>query len=122
MKKTILIVDDEADILKLIEDILKPEGYDVIKVKSGIEALKVLKKIKPDLVLLDFFMPKMSGREVCAKIRADKKLKNLKVAFLTIAKLSKIGLKELERMNVLDYIKKPFDNEDLIKRVKKMIS
>ena len=122
MQKTILIVDDEADILKLIEDILKPEGYDVIKAQSGTEALKILKKIKPNLVLLDFFMPKMSGREVCEKIRADSKLKGIKIAFLTIAKLSKIGFEELNRMNVLDFIQKPFDNEDLIKRVKKIIS
>ena len=121
-RKTILIVDDETDILKLIEDILTPEGYKIIKAKSGTDALKILKKIKPDLVLLDFFMPKMSGREVCEKIRADNKLKSIKVAFLTIAKLSKVGFKELNRMNVLDFIQKPFDNEDLIKRVKKIIS
>ena len=121
-KKTILAVDDEADILKLIEDILQPEGYTVVKAQSGDDAMKTLKKIKPDLVLLDFFMPKMSGREVCEKIRADNKLKSIKVAFLTIAKLSKVGFEELNRMNVLDFIQKPFDNEDLIKRVKKIIS
>ena len=120
--KTILIVDDEADILNLVEDILTPEGYKIIKAKSGTDALKILKKIKPDLVLLDFFMPKMSGREVCEKIRADKRLKSIKVAFLTIAKLSKVGFKELNRMNVIDFRQKPFDNEDLIKRVKKIIS
>ena len=121
MAKTILIVDDEADILKLIEDVLKPEGYKIIKAQSGDDALKLLKKMKPSLVLLDFFMPKMSGREVCEKIRANKKLKSLKVAFLTIAKFSKAGFKELNRMNVLDFIQKPFDNEDLKKRVKKII-
>ena len=121
-KKIILVVDDETDILNLVEDLLKPEGYNIIKAKNGADALKILKKIKPKLVLLDFFMPKMSGRELCEKIRADSKLKGIKIVFLTIAKLSKVGFEELNRMNVLDFIQKPFDNEDLIKRVKEMTS
>ncbi len=119
-KKTIMIVDDEPNILNLIGHIFK-EDYNVVKAQSGKDALKKLKKIKPDLILLDFFMPEMSGREVCEKIRADSKLKNLKVAFLTVASFSLSGMKDLDKMNVLDYIKKPFGHKDLIKRVKKII-
>lgn len=120
-KKTIIVVDDEQPICKVVEDILKPEGYNVVSAYSGDEALEKLKKVKPDLILIDFFMPRMSGRELCEKIRADSKLKNLKVAFLTAATFSGSGMKELERMNVLDYIKKPFEYKDLIQRVKKII-
>jgi CheY-like chemotaxis protein len=120
-KKTIMIVDDEAPILKVVEDILKPEGYKVVLAISGQEALDKLKKVKPDLILIDFFMPAMSGRELCEKIRADSKLKNIKVAFITAASFSASGMKELDKMNVLDYIKKPFEYKDLIKRVKKMV-
>lgn len=120
-KKIVMIVDDEAPINKVVEDILEPEGYKVISALTGQEALDKLKRAKVDLMLIDFFMPGMSGRELCEKIRADSKLKKLKVAFLTAATLSSTGMKELDKMKVLDYIKKPFEYKDLIKRVKKMI-
>ena len=120
-KKIVMVVDDEPPINKVVEDILEPEGYRVVSAVSGQEALDKLKKIKPALILIDFFMPGMSGRELCEKIRADDKLKNLKIAFLTAATFSQKGTDELKRMNVLDYIKKPFNYQDLIKRVKRMI-
>ena len=120
-KKTILIVDDAEVALKLAEDILKPKGYRIIKARSGEEALKILKKIKPDLILLDFFMPKMSGGEVCERIRRNKRLRNVKVVFLTIARFSRRYIDNMKKMKVLDYIKKPFDNRDLRRRVKKAI-
>lgn len=120
-KKTILIVDDEQPICKVVEDILKPEGYKMVSVISGQEALDELKKNKPDLMLIDFFMPGMSGRELCEKIRADSNLKDIKVAFLTAATFSASGMKAIEKMDVLDFIKKPFEYKDLINRVKKMI-
>ena len=120
-KKIVMIVDDEAPINKVVEDILEPEGYKVVSALNGTEALDKLKRAKVDLILIDFFMPGLSGRELCEKIRADSKLKKLKVAFLTAATLSPTGMKELDKMNVLDYIKKPFEYKDLIKRVKKMI-
>ncbi len=116
-----MVVDDEPPINKVVEDILEPVGYKVVSAVTGQEALDKLKKIKPNLILIDFFMPGMSGRELCEKIREDSKLKNLKIAFLTAATFSQKGSAELKRMNVVDYIKKPFDYQDLIKRVKKII-
>ena len=120
-KKIIMIVDDEPPINKVVEDILEPEGYNVVSALSGPEALDKLKKVKPHLILIDFFMPGMSGRELCKKIRADSKLKNIKVAFITAATFSASGKDELAKMNVLDTINKPFDYKDLIQRVKKMV-
>ena len=114
-------MDDEQPICKVVEDILKPEGYKVVSVNSGQEALDELKKNKPDLMLIDFFMPLMSGRELCEKIRADSNLKDIKSAFLTAATLLVSGMKAIEEMGVLDFIKKPFEYKDLINRVKKMI-
>ena len=121
MKTTIMIVDDEQPITKVVEDILEPEGYKVVSALSGSEALDKLKKVKPHLILIDFFMPGMSGRELCEKIRADSKLKNLKVAFITAATFSASGKKELTKMDVLDTIYKPFEYKDLIQRVKKIV-
>ena len=88
---------------------------------NGKECLDKLKKVKPDLILLDMMIPSMSGREVCKRIRENPKTKNLKIAFLTVARFSETGKDILKKMNVLDYITKPFDNEDLIRRVKKII-
>ncbi|MEM5871249.1 MAG: response regulator [Candidatus Aenigmatarchaeota archaeon] len=121
VKKKIMIVDDEANLRELVSAILEQEGYEVITAEDGKDALEKLKKVKPDLILLDMMMPGMSGREVCERIRADPKTKDLKVAFLTVARFSEIGKSELKKMNVIDYITKPFDNQDLVKRVKKIV-
>ncbi len=120
-KKRIMVVDDEDSLRELIRAILEAEGYDVTTAEDGNDCLKKLKTMKPDLVLLDMMMPGMSGREVCESIRKDPKIKNLKVAFLTVAKFSESGKGVLGQMKVLDYITKPFDNDDLVKRVKKMV-
>lgn len=121
MSKKILVVDDEKDVRNVVKVVLEDAGYKVATVSDGPNALKKLRKELRDLVLIDMFMPRMSGRELCERIRSDKKLKKLKCAFLTVAEFSDAGKEELKRMKVLDYIKKPFDNKDLARRVKKML-
>ncbi len=117
-----MIVDDEPSELKTIEMTLKVEGFEVRTAYSGPEALEILKKEKPDLVLVDFYMVEMNGRELCERIRANPDLKELKLAFLTIASPESVGSEEvLRKLNVLDYIQKPFDNHDLVRRVRRMI-
>jgi two-component system phosphate regulon response regulator PhoB len=120
-KKKIMIVDDEENVRQLIEAVLQEEGYDVVTAADGKECLAKLKKIKPDLILLDMMMPGMSGREVCEKIRTDPKTKNLKIIFVTVARFSELGKTTLSKLKVSDYISKPFDNDDLIKRAKKAL-
>ena len=122
MAKKILVVDDEPHILELVASILQTESYTVEKAGNGKEALEKIKSGKPDLVILDMMMPGMSGRQVCEKIRADPKTKDLRVVFLTVARFSEVGKKILEEMKVLDYITKPFENDDFIKRIKKALS
>jgi len=80
---TVLVVDDEQDLLDLIEYNLKKEGYKVLKAEDGLEALKIAKEHKPDLVLLDIMMPKMDGLEVCDKMRSDPELQHIPIIFLT---------------------------------------
>ncbi|MCD6590868.1 MAG: response regulator [Candidatus Aenigmarchaeota archaeon] len=120
-EKKVMVVDDEESLIELVKAVLEEEGYRVITAMNGEEALEKLKTVKPDLILLDMMMPGMSGREVCERIRKDPKTKNLKIAFLTVAKFSEAGKDILKKMNVLDYITKPFDNDDLVRRVKKII-
>ncbi|MFH0956401.1 MAG: response regulator [Candidatus Aenigmatarchaeota archaeon] len=119
-KKKVLVVDDEENILELVRAVLEAAGYEVATADSGERCLEKLKTLRPDLVLLDMMMPGMSGREACEKIRKDPKTKGLKVAFVTVAKFSEAGKGKLKDMKVLDYIMKPFDNDDLVARVRKM--
>ncbi len=117
----ILVVDDEPDIAELVKRTLEEGGYGVVTALSGDEALEQLGKGHVDLALVDFMMPEMTGRDLVEKIRADPQLKDLKLAFLTAASFGEEGKEELQRLGALDYIAKPFDNEDLIQRVKRMI-
>ena len=121
MAKKILIVDDEESIREVVSAVIEPEGYKITLASDGADCLEKLKTLKPDLILLDMMMPGMSGRETCEKIRANPKTKNLKVAFLTVARFSESGKETLKKMNISDYITKPFENADLIKRIKKIV-
>ena len=69
---------------------------------------------------MDMMMPGMSGREATERIRQNPKTKDLKVVFLTVARFSETGKETLDNLKVLDYITKPFDNEELVKKVKKL--
>lgn len=120
-KKMIMVVDDEEALRELLKAIMEEEGYEVVTAEDGNDCLQKLKTARPELILLDMMMPGMSGREVCERIRKDPKIKDLKIAFLTVARFSEAGKGTLKEMKVLDYITKPFDNKDLIKKVKKMI-
>lgn len=121
-RKRIMVVDDEKNFLALLISLLKENGYSVIPAHNGKEALAKLKKTKPDLVLLDIMMPGMGGVEVCEKIRANPKTGNLKIIFLTVVPFSESGMQNLKKFNVLDYIVKPFENKDLLTRIKRALS
>lgn len=121
MPKRIMVVDDEESLLVLLKDILMREGYDVIPAKDGPECIEKLKTVKPDLILLDLMMPTMTGRDVCKKIRSNPKTKDLKIIFVTVARFSETERQKLNEMNISDYITKPFDNNDLLRRIKKVV-
>ena len=124
MVKTVMIVDDAKDTVEMVATLLESEGYKVLSAYQGSDALDKLRKLeqKPDLVLLDMFMPGMSGREVCETIRGDDALHNLKVAFFTVAAFSEQGKQMLKDLNVSDYIVKPFDIDDFLKRIHRMVN
>jgi CheY-like chemotaxis protein len=70
---------------------------------------------------MDMMMPGMSGRETTEKIRENPKTRDLNVIFLTVARFSETGMKNLKNLKVVDYLTKPFENQDLVKRVKKIV-
>ena len=120
-KKTIMIVDDEYLILETVQDILKKAGFNVITALSGDEALKKLKKSKADLALIDVMMPGMGGIELTKKIRMDKNIKNIDIAFLSVLTFSELQKYKLKKYKILDYIQKPFERKELIARINKII-
>lgn len=116
-KKTILVVDDEKDLLDLIEYNLRKEGFDVLKAENGQQGIEVAKKNNPDLVLLDIMMPKMDGLEAVEIMRQDSDLKDTPIIFLTARSDEKTEVEGLNKGGD-DYITKPISTTKLISRIK----
>ncbi len=121
MAKKVLIVDDQEDILTSVGMLVQSMGYEAKTVNNGKKALKSLQQESFDLVLLDVLMPEMSGREVLEKIRKDPKLKNQKVAFLTVIRLSEPGKDIVKELKPIEYFQKPIDIADFRKKLKKIL-
>jgi class 3 adenylate cyclase len=115
----ILVVDDLAQNVRLLEAVLSPKGFRVAAASSGEQALDVLSKEHPDLVLLDILMPGMDGYEVCRRIRQDPG-----TAFLPVIMITASG--EEEKIRAIeagadDFVSKPFDQAELLARVRSLI-
>ena len=114
--KRILIIDDTKDILMVVSRRLQSWGYEALTASSGEEGLRLAEERVPDLILLDIMMPKMKGREVCARLKANPKTQHVPVIFLTALGLAdhvKAGMD----LGAADYLVKPFAPEELRKRV-----
>lgn len=119
-KNKILIVDDEEHIIELLKFNLENVGYKVSTATDGIKALKLVKEIKPDLVLLDLMLPGMDGYDVCKEIKRDKNISKTSIIMLTAKgeELDKVlGLE----LGADDYITKPFSIRELLARVKAVL-
>ncbi len=115
-KKKILVVDDTKDILLVVSRRLQSWGYEALTADSGEEALRVIERELPDLVLLDIMMPRMKGRDVCAKVKADPRTKHIPVIFLTALGLAD-HIKAGMDLGADDYIVKPFEPAELKERI-----
>ena len=115
-KKTILIVDDNEDILELLFYNLKSDGYHIEIAKDGLEAIDVAKKSLPELIIMDIMMPKMDGVEACRHIRKLPELANTHIIFLTarVEEYSEIAAFD---SGADDYLMKPIKPRALMSRV-----
>ena len=123
MKKkdiTILLVDDEPDILEIVKYNLTQEGYVVVTAENGLRALDQAKKHKPQLIILDVMMPEMDGIEACEKLRAMPELSESVIAFLTARGEDYSQLAGFEA-GADDYITKPVKPKVLVSKVKALL-
>lgn len=118
--KKILVVDDDPYILMSLEFLMKKNGYDVMVARNGTEALDLVEKQLPDLVLLDIMMPDVDGYEICKHIKSSKKLKEAKVVFMS-AKSKETDIKKGYDLGASLYITKPFSTREMMKQIKELI-
>jgi len=116
-KEKILVVDDSPLVRKLAEVSLQEAEYEVYTASDGEEGLKIAETVKPDLILVDFIMPKMTGSQFCKLIRDNETLKDIPIILIT-GKGETVGQTFIEKYQVLDYFIKPFKSEDLIEKVR----
>ena len=112
----VLSVDDSSVVRKLVTMILTAEGFKVSTASDGLEGVNKAKEIKPDIILLDFVMPKMNGFQVCRILQKDEKLRHIPVILVT-SKGDKVGDKFVDQLGVTGYITKPFQPEELVSKI-----
>lgn|SRR3989338_9079168 len=116
LTKCILAIDDEEILLKTVKDILGSHGYKVLLAQSGEEGLEIARKEKPDLVILDILMPGMKGREVCKRLKEDKRTQDIPVIFLT-AKESADDITAEWELGAAAHLIKPVKPEPFIRTI-----
>ncbi len=119
-KSTILIVDDEEDILEFLEYSLKKEDFDVHTASSGRKAIEIAQEVNPDLIILDVMMPELDGIETCKELRDLPGMKNTLIAFLTARNEDYSQIAGFDA-GADDYINKPIKPRVLVSRINALL-
>jgi len=120
MPQSVLIVDDEPNIVMSLEFLMKKQGYDVRVASDGDTAISAIEENAPDLVLLDLMIPKRDGFDVCQKIRSNPEWNSVRIVMLT-AKGRDIEKEKGLALGADDYISKPFSTREVISRVAELL-
>ena len=120
MKQKVLVVEDDKDIQEIIEYNFTREGYEVITCSDGEDALDLIRHETPDLVILDWMLPNLSGSEILRQVRSSKKIRKTPIIMLT-ARTEEIDKLKAFDTGADDYITKPFSNAELIARTKALL-
>jgi len=116
MAKKILVVDDEPDIRQTVKTVLEKNGFKVITAVNGDDGLVKWKKEKPDLILMDIMMPGTPVKDIIPQ------MKGARIAYISVVRTSEAEKEDLmASKNIVDFIQKPFDIDELVKRVKKLV-
>lgn len=119
-QQTILVVDDEADILELVSFHLKRDGYDVVTAATGEEAIAIAREEPPDAILLDLMLPGVNGLDVCRVLKGDDDTASIPIVFLTARGEESDVVKGLE-LGGDDYITKPFSHRVVVARLRAVL-
>ena len=120
MKEKILIVEDEKDIVKMLEYNLGKEGFKTVSSRNGEDALNLINKEQPNLILLDLMLPGIDGLEVCKALKKENKTSSIPIIMLTAKSQESDKVVGLE-LGADDYITKPFSPRELIARIKAVL-
>ncbi len=120
MAKKILIADDEPNIVASLEFLMRQKGYEVRVVNNGIDAFQAVSEFLPDLLLLDVMMPRMSGYDVCQRVRANADWQHIKIVMLS-AKGREAEVSKGLAVGADAYVTKPFSTKDLVAKVAEML-
>lgn len=115
MKKKILVIDDEPDIRDIVRLYLNEEGYSIIEAANGQEGILRAQEDQPDLIVLDIMMPGINGFEVAKHLKDDPNTKHIPIVILSV-----LAQDSHYRQGILDYISKPFHQEDLVSMVRRV--
>jgi two-component system alkaline phosphatase synthesis response regulator PhoP len=124
-KATILVVDDDPDMVNVIRMSLENASYKVMDAGDGKEGIEKAKKEKPDLIVMDLMMPQMNGFEACKRLKADPEVKNIPILVLTAIGQQFSDTKYAKDMGLKleseDFITKPVDTDVLLERVAQLL-
>ena len=121
-KKKVLIIDDEVDLVELIKMRLIANNYYVVPLYTSLRAMEIVKREKPDLVLLDVSMPDKDGYEVCKELKRNKETHNVPIILYTAKSEEKEKIKkEHKTAGADDYLLKPFELDNLLSKIKNLL-
>ncbi|NIA06858.1 MAG: response regulator [Actinobacteria bacterium] len=120
-RKRVLIADDETAILSVLSYKLSSAGLDVITASDGLQALELAKSEHPDLMIMDFQMPGLTGLEVCLQLRADPATSNIKAIMLTACGMD-VDQADLERADIALLMPKPFSPREVLSRAQDLLN
>jgi two-component system alkaline phosphatase synthesis response regulator PhoP len=124
--KKVLLVDDDVEFCEAAELLLQSKAYQVVLAHDGKAGLEKARAEKPDLVILDVMMPEMNGYDVCVVLKADPELKNIPVILLTAVDQAIFKTTYTQHMGFMteadDYVAKPVESDELVKRVEALLS
>jgi len=121
VSKKVLVVDDEPNIVAALEFLLEKNGYQVRVAANGEQALEELDAFAPDLVLLDVMVPKVSGYEVCQRMRAQPKWRDIKIVMLS-ARGREVEVEKGMSLGADLYVTKPFSSAELVAAIGELMS